>query len=105
MTSIVPETFELPRGWYRPDATRAEVFHAELQRELPPGHLLYHVPVETFAHLDCTDDVLFRHHRDRERFTLVHLTRLGRTEIDEHHPAVEFDGSFTDFLAYYEELQ
>jgi hypothetical protein len=90
---------DLPEGWYYPDAAESELFHAELQRELPPGHLLFGVPVATFATRDGTDDTLFRHRDEPERFTLIHLTWLGKTEINSEHPTVEFDGTFAEFLA------
>ena len=99
-----PENFELPEGWLRPTADAAEHFHAELQRELSPGHLLHGAAVETFAFLGGTDDVLFRHRGMPGRFTMVHLTYRGRTEINSQFPNVEFDGSFSGFLAYYEQV-
>ena len=74
--------------------------HAELLRELPPGHLLAGRTVETFAWRDgTTDDVLFRHTDEPERFTVIHLSWLGRTEINAEHPTVEFDGTFAGFLS------
>ena len=39
-----------------------------------------------------------------ERFTVIHLTWLGKTEINEHHPGVEFDGSFDGFVAWEKRL-
>jgi len=92
------ERHELPDGWDWPDADEAVNLHAELQRELPPGHLLYGVPVVTFAMRDGIDDVLFRHRDEPDRFTVIHLSWLGRTEINAQHPTVEFDGSFSEFL-------
>lgn len=82
----------------------ANIHHAELQRELPPGHLLHGVPVENFAWSRGSDDVLFRHLNEPDHFTIIHLSWLGRTEINAQHPTVEFDGSFAEFLAYYEKL-
>jgi hypothetical protein len=74
--------------------------HAELQRELPPGHVLTGRAVETFAwRKGAIDDVLFRHWDEPERFTVIHLSWLGRTEINADHPTVEFDGTFAEFLA------
>jgi hypothetical protein len=90
---------ELPAGWHYPDAAESERLHAELQRELPPGHSLFGVPVTTFAASDGTDDTLFRNRNEPERFTVIHLTWLGRTEINSEHPTVEFDGTFVEFLA------
>jgi hypothetical protein len=74
--------------------------HAELQRELPPGHVLTGRALETFAWREgATDDVLLRHTDEPERFTVIHLSWLGRTEINSEHPTVEFDGAFAEFLA------
>jgi hypothetical protein len=50
------------------------------------------------------DDVLFLHVSEPHRFTVVHLTWLGRTEINAKHPTVVFDGTFSDFIANEEEL-
>ena len=49
--------------------------------------------------VNATDDVLFRHTDEPERFTVIHLSWLGRTEINSKHPTVEFDGTFAEFLA------
>ena len=89
----------LPEGWYYTDTSESEHQHAELQRELPPGHLLYGVPVRTIAWRDgASDDVLFQRLDDPTRFTVVHLTWRGRTEVDKRFPTVELDGSFQHFL-------
>ncbi|HEY2081919.1 MAG TPA: hypothetical protein VGI88_03975 [Verrucomicrobiae bacterium] len=96
--------YELPGWWKQPDATVARNLEAELQRELPPGHLLYGIPVETFGYSDGSDDVLFHRLDTPDRFTIVHLTWLGHTEINAQHPTVEFDGTFAEFLAYHEDL-
>jgi hypothetical protein len=90
----------LPLGWFYPDADTALTLHAELLRELPPGHLLTGRVVDVFAWRGgATDDVLFRHRDEPERFTVIHLSWLGRTEINAEYPAVEFDGPFAAFLA------
>ena len=99
MSSNAPEHHELPKGWFCPDTDETHSLHAELQRELPSGHILYGVPVITFATRRGIDDVLFRHRDEPDRFTVVHLSWLGRTEINARHPTVEFDGSFSEFLA------
>lgn len=90
----------LPLGWFYPDHDTAVRLRAEFMRELPPGHLLTGRVVEVFAWREgATDDVLLRHRDEAERFTVVHLTWLGRTEIDARYPAVEFDGTFAEFVA------
>jgi hypothetical protein len=89
----------LPVGWFYPDAETARSLHGELQRELPTGHLLAGLTVETFAWREhATDDVLFRHVQEPKRFVIIHLSWLGRTEINAEHPTVEFDGTFEEFL-------
>src|SRR6478609_618660 len=99
MPSEAPECYELPEGWFWPDADEAHSLHEELRRELPPGHMLHGLSISTFATRRGIDDVLFRHRDDPGRFTVIHLSRLGRTEINAQHPTVEFDGSFSEFLA------
>lgn len=66
---------KLPEGWFYPeDADIGSRLHAELQRELPPGHLLFGCAVETFAYRHGSDDVLFRHREQPGRFTVIHLS-------------------------------
>ena len=89
----------LPRGWSYPDYDMTLNLHAELLRELPPGQVLTGREVEPFAwHGGATDDVLFRHTDEPDRFTVIHLSWLGRTEINASYPAVLFDGTFEGFL-------
>lgn len=99
MASQLSERTALPEGYYYPEEAEAQHFHAELQRELPPGHLLYGVPVQTFASRDGSDDTVFQHCNESTRFTVVHLTWIGKTEINPEHPAIVFDGTFAEFLA------
>lgn len=95
----------LPLGWYYPDTEDTQRILNEFQRELPPGHLLDGVPVDVFAWREgATDDVLFRHRSQSDRFTVIHLSWLGRTEINAQHPTVEFDGTFAGFLASEDKL-
>ena len=88
----------LPEGYFYPDAKQAAHLHAELLRELPDNHPLFGVPLETFAACERNDDTLFRYRGNPRLFVLVHLTWLGRTEIDEHHPGVVFTGSFEEWV-------
>ena len=101
MSPASPSRPALPLGCFYPDSENAQNLFEELQRELPPGHLLAGRAVETFAWREgATDDVLFRHRDEPERFTVIHLSWLGRTEINALHPTVEFDGTFAEFLAF-----
>ena len=99
---MTPNDYKLPEGWQRPDAAVAQSLEAELKRELPQGHVLFGVPVEAFGHSLGSDDVLFRHRDEPDRFTIVHLTWVGHTEINAQHPTVEFDGTFAEFLTHHE---
>jgi hypothetical protein len=91
---------KLPEGWFYPeDSGIAAGLHAELQRELPPGHLLFGHAVETFAYRRDQDDVLFRHQDEPDRFTVIHLTWIRKREINAEHPSVCFDGPFERFFA------
>lgn len=105
MSQNTPFRPALPEGWFYPDLATAQLLHAELQRELPPGHLLYGRAVEAFAWREgATDDVLFRHLDEPSRFTVIHLSWLSRTEINTQHPTVEFEGTFDEFIAIEESL-
>ena len=93
-----PSSF--PPGWVCPDPDWAAALDAEFRQELPPGHLLHGRRVELVAAREATDDVLFRHPDEPDRFTVVHLTWLGREVIDPDHPWVEYDGDFAGFAAW-----
>jgi len=86
-------------GWHYPVENVAHGFHAELQRELPPGHLLYGRAVEVIAYREDRDDVLFRYVDEADRFTVIHLTWIRKREINAQHPSVCFDGTFEEFFA------
>jgi len=90
----------LPEGWFRSESQRAAALYDELQRELPPRHVLYGCRVEVIAHREGTDDILCHHHDEPDRFTVIHLSWRRREEVNELHPWVEVDGSFDDFLEY-----
>ncbi len=91
---------ELPEGWFPSSSDIANTIHTELIKELPPGHILFQVKVKVVAHRDGTDDILCQHLENKGRYTVVHLSWLGRREINSEHPYVEMDGSFEDFLEY-----
>ena len=93
----------LPEGWYYATSEESKSLWEELQKELPPGHLLFEKPVKVIAHRDgATDDILCQHLNEMNRYTVIHLTWSMSREIDEGYPAVEVDGSFADFLDYEE---
>jgi hypothetical protein len=102
MNSMPQNHLELPEEWgwiYPKDAAVAQSLHDELQRELPPGHLLFSRKVETVAYRGDCDDVLFRHVEEADQFTVIHLTWIGKREVDAKHPSVCFDGSSAEFAA------
>lgn len=90
----------LPPGWVYPDTDWAAALDTEFRRELPPGHLLHGRRIELVAARERTDDVLFRHPDEPGRFTVIHLTWLGREEINADHPWVEYDGDFAGFTTW-----
>src|SRR6266446_991775 len=100
MSSIPPDRAARLQewGWHFPDAAIAQSLHAELQREIPPGHLLYGRAVEAVAYRQDQDDVLFRHQDESDRFTVVHLTWIRKREINAEHPSVCFDGTSAEFF-------
>ena len=91
--SLLPEGFWLPLA-----ADEAASRLAELYREAIPGHLLYGVLLQALADACDNDDVLFQHLENPERFTVAHLTGCGGPEIDVHHPTIEFDGTWAEFV-------
>lgn len=93
-----PPRVALPEGYIYLDAAESARLHAELLRELPPVHPLFGVPLETFAAREGNDDTLFRYRGNPTRFVLVHLTWLGRTEIDADHPGILFTGTFAEWV-------
>jgi hypothetical protein len=99
MSSEPTDYLELPEGWYSADPDAAKNLVAELQREMPPGHLLFGHAVEAIAFRQDQDDVLFRHLHDPNRFIIIHLTWSRKREIDSKHPSVCFDGTFKGFIA------
>jgi hypothetical protein len=90
----------LPVGWFYSNAEESDLRHAELLRELAPGHPLFGTDVDVVAHREGTDDILCRHHADPDRLTVVHLTWRGGPEIAPRFPAIECDGTVEDFYNY-----
>ena len=91
---------DLPEGWFASDPERAASLLAELDREVGLGHPLHGARIPVVAHREGTDDILCRHLHDPSRFTVIHLSWLGREEIDAQHPAGEVDGDLDSFLGY-----
>jgi hypothetical protein len=87
---------ELLGDWEILDAERARGFEAELARELSPVHRLNGVPMQAVAVRTSSDDALFRHRREPNLWSVVHLTWSGKQEPS-GWPAVEFTGTFVEF--------
>ena len=96
----VTSDVQLPVGWFYSNAEESGLRHAELLRELAPGHPLFDTDVDVVAHREGTDDILCRHHADPDRLTVVHLTWRGGPEIAPRFPAIECDGTLEDFYNY-----
>ena len=95
------QTYALPSGWFYPSKDIARKLHDELARELHPAHRLSGRVLAVYAWRDgATDDVLVRHLEEDDRFTVVHLSWSGHTEIDAIHPTIEYDGTFSGFLEF-----
>jgi hypothetical protein len=72
MTSNVRHCMNFPEPWYVPHNPTS--LEEQLQRELPPGHSLFGIPVRAIAQrVDC-DDVLFQLVDGSDRVAVVHLT-------------------------------
>jgi hypothetical protein len=93
-------TLDLPEGWFLSDeATRTDL-EREYSLELPPIHPLAGVPVRVIADRQgMNDDILVQHLNELDRFSVVHLSWVGRQEVPDF-PCVDFDGSFADFIAW-----
>jgi len=92
-------------GWYTPTPELAADFERQLAVEIGPGHPLVGRAVKIVGYRRGTDDILCRHESEPSRFTVVHLSWMSTepapfSERVPHHPTVEADGSFDDFLAY-----
>lgn len=100
---ILPES--LPERWFFASSEESAFLWNELQKELPKGHILFHIPLKVIATQNyVTDNILCKHLSEPDRYTVVHLTWSTKTETNENFPAVEVDGSFEDFLNYEKKL-
>lgn len=78
---MLPENWQeqLPDHWWE-HRDAAEIFIAQLKRELPPNHCLYGLKVKFLARIDNQDDVLFLINDGSGRVAEVHLTWSKRQE-------------------------
>lgn len=91
----------LPEGWYISGSEEEDRLNHELQKELPPGHILYKKPVKVIAHRDgASDDILCQHQSDLRKFTVIHLSWSMKEEINSSFPTVEVNGTFENFVEY-----
>lgn len=77
----VPASFWLSPWWPTGgmDATFHDTFRHQLEREVPPGHVLYGVPTRLIAR-GGGDDCLFELLDGSGRLATVHLTWSGGSE-------------------------
>jgi hypothetical protein len=91
----------LPEGWFYATEEESKALWKELQKELPPGHILFERPVQVIAHRrGATDDILCKPLDEENRYMVIHLTWSMKMETNEGLPTVEVDGSFEDFVEY-----
>ncbi len=92
---------DLPRGWFLLFSDElVKGYEHELALELPPRHYLKGVAVQAIAKDEASDDALFRHTNEPDRWSVVHLTWIGKQEQG-HWPSVAFTGTFAEFQKAY----
>jgi hypothetical protein len=92
-----PAEMEWLRPWERLKDS-GEALVKELQKELPPQHVLYGVPVIAVARrIDCYD-VLLAADDPSKPLAVVHLTWAGRTEQDPRWPSTTLYRGWQDWI-------
>jgi hypothetical protein len=92
----IPPDLKWVEPWEPLDGT-GDGFVKELEREMPPQHVLYGVPVVAVAcRIDC-DDVLFASADPSKPLALVHLTWHG-PETDPIWPNTYILRSWQEFI-------
>ncbi|MFG0249886.1 MAG: hypothetical protein ACF8OB_13440 [Phycisphaeraceae bacterium JB051] len=74
---MASEPIEYLEPWWSTadkDVVFHETFCEQLEREVGPGHVLYHVPVRIIARHNASDDCLFELLDGSGRVAIVHLT-------------------------------
>lgn len=88
--------------WIRPWQPISErgrtAYEYELKLELTPGHPLYDVDVTAVGRRCVGDDVLFQLHNHPAEFAVVHLTFIGRPELDSQWPAIVLYSSLDHWI-------
>jgi hypothetical protein len=79
-----------PEPWQLVNISDRVLFHAELRRELSPGHPLHELPIGAVARRTDCDDILFQLEDDTDRVAVTHLTWRGQPEQDTDWPSVTF---------------
>jgi hypothetical protein len=94
-----PSQLEWLEPWQRIEAC-GDALVRELQKEVPPQHLLYGIPVIAVARrIDC-DDVLFATGSPKKPLAVVHLTWTSCTETDPQWPFSTLYESWQDWIKH-----
>ena len=92
------ETFALQPGWRAIEGEEARGLLGRLKFEMPPDHALAGVELKAIARSESTDSVLFRRLDEVDRVVVVHLTWASAPERNPEFPAIEYEGTLSDFL-------
>lgn len=74
------------------------IFEKELYKEINQGHILYGIKVKELAHREDCDDVLFSLLDGTNRYAVVHLTWIKRTEDNSSFPRTKIYTNFIDLI-------
>lgn len=76
-----------------------EAYEYELAQEVTPGHPLYGIKVRAVGRLCHGDDVLFELIDHPAPLAVVHLTFVGRPEVEPRWPTVVFYSDLDHWVA------
>ena len=91
----IPENIELLMPWKTIQGSGSIYFSSELQRELPPGHVLYGIKARAVAVRLDQDDVLYEIEGPMP-LAVVHLTNAKET--DSRWPRSKLFQSWQDWV-------
>ena len=93
----LPPDFEWLEPWQRLEDS-GDALVTELQKELALQHVLHGVPVVAVGRRSDSDDVLFATADPLKPIAVVHLTWIGRTEVDPQWPWTTLYDSWPDWI-------
>jgi hypothetical protein len=96
MFSEIPPDLEWLDPWLKDDSDDGLV--RELQREIPPDHVLHGIPVKAVARRRDRDDVLYVTADSSKPLAWVHLTYRSSRETDPHWPSTVLFDSWQDWI-------